>query len=381
MNQDERKAIFSETGPTLSNGDWDFSGEETQQYLHSLHSYPARFIPQIPRKAINEYSTEGQTVLDPFVGCGTTLLESVIRGRNAIGIDNNEVACLVSRAKTAKYLETDFLALDELQQKVSHESLMSTIEPDIPQYDNMEYWFDANAITELGQLRTLINALEGNAQLLAKTVFSSIIVSVSYQDSDTRYSRKPYIYQPGRAFSLFMRKLAAAMRDAKATAPLINAQATVFQKDGRLIDFIEPCSVQLIVTSPPYLNAYDYHKYHRHRLQWISGDVSMARDLEIGKHDTFTRKGATPEQYFDDMALCFSQWEKVLTDSGTIIIVIGDAIVSGKPVPVADIFIQQFEKLGFRAGQRWIRNIDTTRKSFNQKARVNQEHVIALVRK
>ena len=116
-------------------------------------------------------------------------------------------------------------------------------------------------------------------------------------------------------------------------------------------------------------------------MQWIDGDVSMARDAEIGKHDTFTRKGATPDRYFEDMFRCFTQWEHALDENGTILIVVGDAIVSGKPVPVADIFVQQLSQLGFRIHQRWIRHIDTNRKSFNQKARVNKEHVLCFVRK
>jgi len=102
MRPEDRQAIFTGSCEITDDGAWDFAGEDTQRYLHSLHPYPARFIPQLPRKAVEEYTTPGQTVLDPFAGCGTALLESVIAGRNAIGIDNNAVACLVSRAKTAQ---------------------------------------------------------------------------------------------------------------------------------------------------------------------------------------------------------------------------------------------------------------------------------------
>ena len=84
----ERQAIFS-SGAADSGGSWDFRGEQTQTLLHSLHAYPARFIPQIPHRAIAERTVPGDTVLDPFAGCGTTLLESVVMGRPAVGVDNN----------------------------------------------------------------------------------------------------------------------------------------------------------------------------------------------------------------------------------------------------------------------------------------------------
>lgn len=375
MKKEERKAIFSGEGTSLK-GEWDFSGENTQEYLHSLHPYPAKFIPQIPRKAILEYTNQGQTVMDPFAGCGTTLLESVLLGRNAIGIDNNAVACLVSRAKTAKYSEEEFQVLEDLENMLEDTDILERTVPNIPQYPNRDYWFDSEALLELGRLRTLIFSLPGNAQLLALAVFSSIVVSVSYQDGDTRYARKEYSYPKGKAYGLYRKKLKSALQDARETSPLVLTQAKIWQQDGRQISQIASKSISLIVTSPPYLNAYDYHKYHRHRLHWINGDVVLARDAEIGKHDTFTRKGATPDRYFEDMGRCFLEWERVLEPNGKILIVVGDAIVSGKAVPVADIFSGQLKELGLQEAGRWIRNIDTMRKSFNQKARVDQEHVL-----
>ena len=125
------------------------------------------------------------------------------------------------------------------------------------------------------------------------------------------------------------------------------APVIIHQADSRSLPFIPSNSVSLIVTSPPYLNAYDYHKYHRQRIHWIDGDVSMARDLEIGKHDEFTRRGATPAKYFQDMKECFLEWSRVLRGRGKCLVVVGDAIVSGQPVPVADTFIDLMQELGF----------------------------------
>ncbi len=79
--------------------DWDFREAKTDYLTHGVHPYPAKFIPQIPNALIQELSSVGDTVLDIFCGSGTTLAEALLLKRNAIGIDANPLACLISKAK------------------------------------------------------------------------------------------------------------------------------------------------------------------------------------------------------------------------------------------------------------------------------------------
>ena len=76
------------------------------------------------------------------------------------------------------------------------------------------------------------------------------------------------------------------------------------------------------------------------------------------------------------MTLCFKEWYRVLKDDGRCLIVVGDAIVSGKPVPVADFFTTIMRNIGFSIEKHWIRNLNVNRKSFNAQARIDQEHVL-----
>ena len=71
--------------------------------MHNIYSYHAKFTQEIPRKFIKKYSSEGDTILDPFCGCGTSLLEGLKLKRNVIGIDLNPIGILCSKVKTYKY--------------------------------------------------------------------------------------------------------------------------------------------------------------------------------------------------------------------------------------------------------------------------------------
>lgn len=67
---------------------------------HSLYKYPARFSPIFAREVIRAYTNEGETVLDPFCGGGTSLVEAIALGRRAIGMDISSLATFLARTKT-----------------------------------------------------------------------------------------------------------------------------------------------------------------------------------------------------------------------------------------------------------------------------------------
>jgi DNA modification methylase len=86
---------------SLDSIEFDLDKIRDKNYLtHNFHPYPAKFIPQFPRKLIEILSQSGEIVLDPFCGCGTTMVEAKLLGRNSIGVDINPIATLVSRVKT-----------------------------------------------------------------------------------------------------------------------------------------------------------------------------------------------------------------------------------------------------------------------------------------
>ena len=93
--------------------DWDFKDFTTQYLTHTFHSYPARFIPQIPLSFIKLFTKEKETVLDPMCGCGTTLVEAFLNNRNSIGNDFNPLATLITKVKTTLIDENEFKYLNK----------------------------------------------------------------------------------------------------------------------------------------------------------------------------------------------------------------------------------------------------------------------------
>ena len=78
---------------------------------HNFYRYPARFSPQLVRAVIDTFTEPNDLVLDPFVGGGTTLVESLASGRHAIGADISSLATFVSEVKTRLYSEEELQRL------------------------------------------------------------------------------------------------------------------------------------------------------------------------------------------------------------------------------------------------------------------------------
>ena len=200
----------------LKDIDWDFKGAKTSYLTHSIHPYPAKYIPQIPNALIQELSSVGDTVADIFCGSGTTLVEALTLKRNAIGLDANPLACLISRAKTNRLTEGDEGNLKNLIERA--QDLASSIfiqdgelpfnlapftsEAFRPSADAISFWFEPHIVEELAEVLSWCRSLPTvNSQELALTSLSSIIVSVSKQDSDTRYVRRSKNIKSGETLS------------------------------------------------------------------------------------------------------------------------------------------------------------------------------------
>lgn len=86
---------------------------------HTYYRYPARFSPHFVRTAISQFTNPGDLVFDPFMGGGTTLVEAIALGRQAVGTDISSLATFVSEAKTLIFSDDEFECLERWASGVS----------------------------------------------------------------------------------------------------------------------------------------------------------------------------------------------------------------------------------------------------------------------
>lgn len=105
-----RKSDIKMLNDIVIDKSWSFTGcsvKDTSYITHSYYTYPAKFIPQLASRLIVEHSQKGDVIIDPFMGSGTTILESIVNERITIGTDINEIAYLVAKVKTTPIKPTE----------------------------------------------------------------------------------------------------------------------------------------------------------------------------------------------------------------------------------------------------------------------------------
>jgi DNA modification methylase len=355
--------------------DWDFP-ESDDDGIHSLHPYPAKFISAIPRALITSLGVvAGTAVLDPFCGAGTTLVVAKELGIPSVGIDLNPIACLISRIKTTP-LPAGLMRSAVRAAAAAYPDIAGV--PDIP---NVNHWFSEEARASLASLIVQIDAEQDVAvRDHLRLALSTIIVRVSNQESDTRYAA---VAKPINARSVRERFLAACMRieQVKRERVLVSSPARVIESD---ILSVTPeligRGVSLVVTSPPYPNAYEYWLYHKYRMWWLGYDPLAVKEKEIGARAHYFRKQhATFGEFRAQMARILALLEAVLIPGGYACFVVGRSRIHGMDYDNAGMIAEEAQRTGFSEIARFPRVIRAKRKSFNlSHARIKTEEVLVL---
>jgi DNA modification methylase len=305
--------------------DWSFKGCKTQYFTHTFHPYPARFIPQIPSTFIKLWTEEGETVLDPMCGCGTTLVESLLHNRNAIGNDLNPLAVLISKVKTTLISEEEF--------RYFNEKLLS-----------------ASGIEGIRKLLWELKE-EGKQKLYD---FGRVALSASIWGGKARDIER-----------VFRKKVASMQREMLAMAEAVKSvpEVRVLCQDARRLE-LQSGIVDLIITSPPYVNALDYHSIHKDSMLWLDMDFSMFRKNEIGKHSRFSgNRFRLLACYLADMLRCMIEMNRVLKKGKFCVIVIGNSRVEHELIESHKFFARMGSKIGFKPIKTLFREIDQRKKS------------------
>ena len=295
------------------------------QYLtHWIYPYKGKFHPQMIRALLNIIGLDqGNTVLDPFIGSGTTALEAQLLSINCIGIDISPLCVLQSRVK----VESIDVLTDIINWKGRIRDRIST-----PLFN------DEN--------KTLDETIESISDEKVKN-FYKMAKLVAVSDNARR----------GRNFSnAFLKNLEimiSSLTDYYQIAKKLNlklGKMDIKAGDSRKLP-LDSESIDGIITSPPYSVALNYVVNDAHTLKSLGYNLPEIREEFIGVRGKGQDK---VNLYNEDMKQSYNEMYRVLKPQKFAVIVIGNATYQGREVKTVEFTIEYMEKIGFKI----VRNID-----------------------
>ena len=328
-------SVTPDTRLELLNLNWrerDLPEHERTKHVHRLHPYLGKFVPQLVEIFLRKYAP--RTVLDPFSGCGTTLVEANCLGIDAIGCDVSAFNTLLTGVKTARYdldlLRREILDIVERVRLALQPGLFHS-EPKDCQNSYLQTWLHPSALRELMCYQQLISEYHHQTVLqviLTRSARSSRLTTHSDLDFPKRPQTEPYdcrkhnrVCQPtDSAFKFLVRYSQDTIKRIEKFATLqTDARVHVLSEDSRTASFPEHDAV---VTSPPYVGLIDYHKQHQYAYELLG--LTCRSDQEIGPASKGTSKNAVAS-YVEGMTAVFSNVQKYLRPGGVMVVVVHDS--------------------------------------------------------
>jgi len=359
---------------------WSFSDKtrkDTAYISHGYHRYPAKFIPQIVSRLAEKYTNEGDLIVDPFGGCGTTLVESKVMGRPSVGVDINPVAVLITKAKITPIdpvkIEKAFIAL-----KKKLESYSENTKAKAPEHERIDYWFKPEEKRKLAFVFTEISKLKGrDIRDFFYCGFSNILKNCSIWLQKSNKPTRDFEKEPSDPIKAFFRQIKTMVRGNARFYELakeknyLEVPSKVYCNDARTIP-VKDNSVSLIVTSPPYVTSYEYADLHQLTVLWmeyakhlsdfrkrfIGSSYHNKKDLVLNssiaeniRSELLENDKKTSEEvstYFSEMNQVFAEMKRILKKGGKACIVIGNTSLRGVDILNAEVFVEQLQNLGLK---------------------------------
>lgn len=389
--------IFNKTGgynPYELNWDETISFPNTKslsQYGNRLYNrYPARSIFLVPRATLNSKAQKAKkiNVLDPFMGSGTTAVEASLTNSVIYGIEMDPFARLIAEVSLFRFSDDEIIELNNvllnIRKKWSKHSINKKF---YPKLNNIEYWFDEQIFNDLLRLKSFIYENVSNEKHLKffKVTFADCIKPSSKME---RQSTKPYISSkfPKKikpVFESFEYSFNAHINALKQYNTFSNKtvngikwlgfDATNFNTIKEVVD--------LAITSPPYLNAFDYTQIIKIESAWVgtleNDDISKLRSLQVGnekrkdneidnfigslfkpyydkiikqgkmENKNYTKIAKTCLSYFNDIKNNLECVKDVLKKGGEYHMIIGDNTIKKVDIPTHKLIAEIAKKLGF----------------------------------
>ena len=360
------------------NREWAFeSVRSTEQWTHGYHRYPAKFLPDVVRKIIEEYAKGSKLIADLFAGCGTTLVEAKIHGISSVGVDINPVAQLITKVKTTP------LAPDALQQ--AYTALVNLFDKynesdfeDIKKHERIDYWFTPSQKAKIAFLYDKVFHLEvdDDTKDFFYVCISHILKNCSWWLQSGTKPQKDMEKEPEDPLNEFKRHCSKMIGwnekfyNELSKKGHLGIPCEIHLEDARHTNITSE-SIDAIITSPPYVTSYEYADIHQLTAYWMEyiSDIHEFRKKFIGssysgnmslevsgskqaqkivnalskKNQHIARDVA---QYFNDMKEVAIEMERLLVPGGKACVVIGNTKIKEVQIKSAEVFFEFLRNAG-----------------------------------
>ncbi len=304
----------------------DLYGDTNAYAFHNLYPYKGKFYPRVVRTLINAFELkEGDRILDPFNGSGTTTHEASLMGIKSVGIDITPIGTMLAKLKN----ELLFLSYNDLD--LSFEDFIEILKA-----IHSKNWSYHN-----------------------KTVENLMLVI--YFDTVDAFSRTTRYNKKGKE-GLFIEKFMYLKRcyekliQLKEKWKLKFVKADIYEEDilelkNKHPDFKE--KFDAIITSPPYYFSIDYVGKDKIAYEYLGINMKEIESKYLGMKNTLPNKkyGKLPSKvilYYEDLRKSIENMFWALKPGGRIAIIVGDSTVSGKKIPTTIMTKKFCEEVGFR---------------------------------
>ena len=371
---------------------WSFSDKtikDTAYITHNYYTYPAKFIPQLVSRLINTYTKEKEIVVDPFMGSGTTIVESMVNKRYACGVDINEIAYLISKVKTTpldiELLKKEYLKLEEKLTNYSiftEKDILIKSKNIVPDNDRIDYWFKPKQKEELSLIFYSIFEIENiDIRDFYLVAFGQILKTASIWLQKSIKPTRDMKKKEHDSYNLFLAQAKRMIKRHEIYNSMLDKDffdnIDKYRKikcgDSRYIP-LEDGEANFIVTSPPYVTSYEYADLHQlpslwfgylntlpeFREKFIGSSYKNRDDIDkidlksnivietIQRFEKNKKKIREIKNYYADMLESFIEMKRVLKDKGKAAIVIGNTQFKNVDILNAEIFCEQMINIGFK---------------------------------
>ncbi len=377
---------------------------DTNYLTHGLFYYPAKFIPQVVRYCIREFTPYDGWVIDPFAGSGTVGLEALLCERNAILLDLNPLLQHIVALKM-RFRRTDLDATTLQRQLAEMRSSAQTFHPD---WSNLAYWYPPQMLETLSRYWGWQKQLGADPYAL---VIESALLKASKQFSYAEHKTPKLFKSKTKAAEIAARlqqdwhaqldafiaetaleNLTRAQQLAATLAHNHNQVVTYTGIDSATWQPAQSQAVDCLISSPPYLQAQEYIRTSKLELYWLGhteAEIKQLSRLEIPYRKT-TLSPETPtlnavranltrpdlrallDAYFGFTLQAFENAMRYLRGGGTACIFVGNPRIDGIEVATWRVFAEYFGERGWTL-QRVLEDRIKNRQLFGRRKNKNPE--------